>query len=175
MGNKRFERLGLGAAALAVAAVATMGAAGGAGAIPIPGTGSDTGSSQGGDLIDLLNTGSSILQGGPTGPSGPPAVQKCNASTKSGNDGITETIHQLGVTGPTSFVLRYETYNVPDRIEVFYQGGRVLDTGFVGDNTNEGTGSATVRLPRGLASSVLVRVTGGSRTDWDYTVACPGA
>ncbi|GGF15592.1 hypothetical protein GCM10007298_09500 [Williamsia phyllosphaerae] len=157
--------LGLGFAATALTGTGAI-----AGAAPVPGTGSSSGSSEG-DVLDLLNTGSAILKG--EGPSGPPAVQQCNESTKSGGDGVTDTIHQLGRSGPTSFVLRYETYDVPDRIEVLYQGGRVADTGFVGDETNEGTGSITVRLPAGLAQSVLVRVTGGTGTVWDYTVGCP--
>ncbi|GAA1459382.1 hypothetical protein [Williamsia maris] len=172
MGNKRFQRVGVGVVGLALAATAMTGTGAIAGAAPVPGTGSSSGSSEG-DVLDLLNTGSAILKG--EGPSGPPAVQRCNESTKSGNDGVTETIHQLGKAGPTAFVLAYDTQTVPDRIEVFYQGGRVADTGFVGDAnaSGQGTGSVTVRLPRGVATSVLVRVTGGTDTVWGYTVSCP--
>lgn len=175
MGNKRFQRIGVSAIGLVLAAATMTGTGAIAGADPVAGTGSSSGSSEG-DILDLLNTGSSILKGeGPAGPSGPPSVQQCNQSTKSGNDGVTETIHQLGKAGPTSFVLSYDTRNIPDRIEVFYQGGRVADTGFVGNDNapGQGTGSVTVRLPRGVATSVLVRVTGGTDTVWEYTVSCP--
>lgn len=135
------------------------------------GTGSgviDTGS---GILGDLLDTGSGILGGSSSGSS--ETVQPCNSSTKSGGEGVTNTVHQLGVTGPTSFVLSYETLNIPDRIQVFYEGGQVLDTGYIGDNINQGTGSAVVSLPSGSATTVTVRVSGQDDTQWEYTVNCP--
>lgn len=123
-------------------------------------------------LLDQIGLGSS----GPlAGPSGPPAVQQCNASTKSGNDGITDTIHELGRRGPATFTLSYDTENVPDRIVVSYQGRQVYDTGFVGNNNRpgQGVGSARVSIPPGVSDSVLVRVYGGTDTVWSYTVSCP--
>ncbi|MFD3744800.1 hypothetical protein [Nocardia sp. NPDC058633] len=129
----------------------------------------DTGS---GILGDLLDAGSGIVGGGASGGSSE-TVQQCNRSTKSGGAGVTNTTHQLGVTGPTSFVLTYETLNIPDRIQVFYEGGQVLDTGYVGDNANQGTGSRVVSLPAGSLSTVSVRVTGPNDTQWEYTVNCP--
>ncbi|WP_245650042.1 hypothetical protein [Millisia brevis] len=117
--------------------------------------------------------GSSGTGPGGAGPSAPPLTQACNASTQSGGAGITDTNHILGVSGPTSFVLSYETYNVPDQIQVFYEGVQVADTGRVGDNINQGTGSIQVGLPPGGSTSVLVRVIGDPGTDWDYTVYCP--
>ncbi|GAD85404.1 hypothetical protein [Nocardia asteroides] len=128
----------------------------------------DTGS---GILGDLLDTGSGILGGSSGGSS--ESVQPCNTSTKSGGEGVTTTSHQLGVAGPTSFVLSYETLNIPDRIQVFYEGGQVLDTGYIGDNINQGTGSAVVSLPAGTATTVTVRVSGMDDTQWEYTVNCP--
>lgn len=89
-----------------------------------------------------------------------------------GGEGVTDTNHQLGRTGPTSFVLDYETENVPDNIEVFYQGGKVYESGYTGDDLNEGTGSAVVSLPAGAATIVLVRVTEPDGTSWAYTVGC---
>lgn len=123
-------------------------------------------------LLDQIGLGSS----GPlAGPSGPPQVQQCNASTQSGEDGITDTIHKLGRRGPATFQLSYETYDVPDRIVVSYQGRQVYDTGYVGDanRAGQGTGSVRVSIPAGTADSVLVRVYGGTDTLWDYTVSCP--
>lgn len=109
-----------------------------------------------------------------TGPNqSAPITQACNASTKSGGAGVTNTNHVLGVSGPTSFVLAYETYTVPDQIQVFYEGVQVADTGRIGDSINQGTGSMRVNLPAGGATSVLVRVLGDPGTDWDYTVYCP--
>lgn len=144
----------------------------------------DAGSSTGSAVFDLgssiavgaLDFGSSILglpplSGFSSGPGGP--AQPCNASTKAGHDGVTDTVHLIGRGGPTSFLLSYETYSVPDLIEVFYQGGLVATTGWVGDATNEGTGSIVVNLPPGGDTSVLVRVHGGAQTDWEYVVHCP--
>ncbi|NMM87435.1 hypothetical protein B2J88_24260 [Rhodococcus sp. SRB_17] len=100
-------------------------------------------------------------------------TQGCNASTISGGAGITSTKHQIGRGGPTSFVVGYETYSIPDLIEVFYEGRLIQSTGYVGDDINQGTGALVVNVPPGLASSVLVRVTGPNYTDWNYTVQCP--
>lgn len=160
-------------AAVVGAALSLVAGAGVAGADTGSGeTGSgviDTGS---GILGDLLDTGSGILGGSSSGGSSE-TVQQCNRSTKSGGAGVTNTTHQLGVTGPTSFVLAYETLDVPDRIQVFYEGGQVLDTGYVGDAANEGTGSRVVSLPAGSSSTVSIRVTGPNGTQWEYTVNCP--
>ncbi|MEU0868756.1 hypothetical protein [Nocardia brasiliensis] len=150
------------AAAAALAAALTVAAATGAAA---PGTGSsgssDTGSGSG-------SAGSGSSPGTPQ-----PPTQRCNQSTKSGGAGVTDTMHELGRGGPLSFVLAYETYDIPDKIDVFYQGALVRTTGYVGDQLNQGTGSITVGLPAGSATAVMVRVTGPNGTKWDYTVRCP--
>ncbi|HEY5858414.1 MAG TPA: hypothetical protein VIW24_31440 [Aldersonia sp.] len=128
-------------------------------------------------LDDLLGTGSSVgssvLDGLGLGLGSSLPTQQCNESTKSGHDGITDTNHQLGRSGPLSFVLSYETVSVPDEIQVYYQGAMVATTGRVGDAINEGTGSIVVNLPPGASTSVMVRVIGGDYTDWEYTVNCP--
>lgn len=100
-------------------------------------------------------------------------TQGCNATTMGGGAGVTSTRHEIGRPGPTAFVLRHETYSIPDRIEVFYEGNRIHDTGYIGDDTNEGTGQVVVGVPPGLSTSVLVRITGPNNTEWDYTVNCP--
>ncbi|WP_280451293.1 hypothetical protein, partial [Nocardia cyriacigeorgica] len=56
------------------------------------------------------------------------------AKTLSGGEGVTDTLHHLGTSGPSSFVLAYETYRIPDQIEEFYQGGLVHNTGYIGDD-----------------------------------------
>lgn len=100
-------------------------------------------------------------------------TQGCNATTMGGGAGVTSTKHEIGRPGPTAFVLRHETYSIPDRIEVFYEGNRIHDTGYIGDDTNQGTGQVVVGVPPGLSTSVLVRITGPNNTEWDYTVNCP--
>lgn len=151
----------------ALAAAVALGTGAVASAAPSSGSSggsSDTGSGSGSGL------GSGSADGG--GSFGP-LTQLCNQSTKSGGAGVTSTVHQIGRTGPTSFVLSYETYAIPDLIEVFYQGALIRSTGYVGDNINQGTGSVVVNVPAGTATSVTVRVTGPNNTDWDYTVHCP--
>ncbi|CAN5344707.1 hypothetical protein BH09ACT9_BH09ACT9_30850 [soil metagenome] len=142
--------------------------------------GLNAGSTSAMDIVNGLASGNvrDILSGLASGSGGGGSfapTQRCDASTVSGGAGITSTKHELGRGGPTSFVLGYETENVPDLIEVYYEGRLIHSTGYIGDNINEGTGSAVVNVPAGGASSVLVRVTGPDHTEWSYTVRCPGA
>ena len=100
--------------------------------------------------------------------------EPCNVTTQSGGQGVTTTVHSLGVDGPTSFLFEWEAFNQPDQFQVFYEGVEIFDTGLVGDNTGEGTGSATVNVPAGTASTVTVTVTGPEAgTLWEYRVNCP--
>ncbi|NMO05091.1 hypothetical protein HH308_28105 [Gordonia sp. TBRC 11910] len=133
-------------------------------------------------ITGSLDIGSSILGGifgstgsggGGGGNQGAPTVQSCNAQTKSGGAGVTTTRYLMGRTGPMSFNLVYHTENIPDRIVVTYQGRTVGDTGYVGDNINEGQGTLRVRVPSGNDSSVVVQVTGPNDTEWHYTLYCP--
>lgn len=165
------------AAVVTIAGLVTAPAVAAAEPADVAGTGSaviDLGSAIG----DL---GSSIF--GLPGPSGsfgggagvPEQTLPCNASAKSGHDGITVTRHELGRPGPMSFQLSYNTYDVPDRITVFYQGQRVAGTGWVG-NANfpgNGVGSLFVNVPPGADTFVDVKVEGGNGTDWDYVAHCP--
>ena len=116
-----------------------------------------------------------LAHGDVVGPCGPPAPQPqpCNAATQSGGAGVTTTVHELGVSGPTSFLFQWEAYGIPDQFQVYYEGNLIYDTGVVGDDINEGTGSATVTVPAGTSSTVTVVVTGPSGTAWQYTVNCP--
>ena len=102
-----------------------------------------------------------------------PPPQPCDASTAAGGEGVTVTLHELGEAGPTSFVFDWEAFGVPDQFEVLYGGDVIFDTGVVGDNINEGTGSATVNVPAGADTTVTVRVTGPVGTAWEYRVNCP--
>lgn len=101
---------------------------------------------------------------------------------------MTSTAHGLGVAGPTSFLFEFNALSQPDRFEVFYEGVRILDTGWRGSAgswtdpdgnpitiAGPGLGSATVDVPAGTATVVTVVVTGqGAGTIWDYVVNCPG-
>lgn len=114
-------------------------------------------------------------------------IQPCDATTTSGGQGVTTTAHELGRSGPTSFLFEFDAISVPDRFQVYYEGALIYDSGFRGDSgytdpvtgdpivvTGPGAGSATVMVPSGTATSVTVVVTGPiSGTAWDYTVNCP--
>lgn len=132
-------------------------------------TGSSTSTNKHGKVQDI----SYVVLYSVTTKSPKPPPQPCDQSTESGGAGVTETLHDLGKAGPTSFLFQWEAYGVPDRFEVYYEGVLIHDTGEVGDNINEGTGSATVVVPAGSATQVMVRVTGPSGTLWDYVVNCP--
>lgn len=106
----------------------------------------------------------------------PTPVTPCNTATQSGGQGVTTTVHELGTAGPTSFLFEWETLNQPDQLEVFYEGNLIYDTGLVGDNINEGTGSDTVSVPAGTSTQITVVVTGPEAgTAWSYVVNCPAA
>ncbi|NIL76386.1 hypothetical protein RhoFasB10_02505 [Rhodococcus sp. B10] len=179
--------------AAATASLALL-APGVAAAQPIPGsaditTGSAEGAVNSGSAF--LDAGSSILDGDIRGGarrifdegisifnslpgSGSAAPRQfCNNATIAGGPGITQTNHDLGRSGPLSFGISWETYDIPDVIDVFYQGALVFSTGPIGDDINEGTGGTVINLPPGTESSVLVKVTGPGGTDWDYNVGCP--
>lgn len=101
----------------------------------------------------------------------PVIIQPCNQATNSGGQGVTTTVHELGRPGPTTFVLAYDTYSIPDQIQVTYEGQTLLDTGLVGQQK-----SVTVAVPAGKSTQVTVVVTGPySGTAWTYTVNCPTA
>lgn len=170
MSVNRFRRLAL---VFGIAAtVGSLSVPGLAAAAPSTGSSIDTGSADSllkagpPEVLEQLGLGS---VGG-----GSPKIQQCNQSTKSGGQGVTETKHILGRTGPTSFVLAYDTRIQPDKIDVYYQGKLIRSTGYVGDRINKGKGSVVVDVPPGIANYVTVKVTGPeSGTIWDYTVNCP--
>ena len=54
--------------------------------------------------------------------------QGCNVTRVSGGEGITSTLHDMG-SNPGAVKIEYETYTVPDRIDVYYNGVWVAGTG----------------------------------------------
>ena len=52
----------------------------------------------------------------------------CNVTKVSGGEGVTSTLHNMG-TNPGVVKIEYETFTVPDRIDVFYNGIWVAGTG----------------------------------------------
>ena len=100
-----------------------------------------------------------------------PPAQSCNAGQQvAGADTPDSRSFEMGKTSAT-FQFDYDTYSQQDRIQVYYQGSPIYDTGCVGK-------SDTVHLSfSGQSTVIQVVVTpncaGGSGTSWNYTVHCP--
>jgi hypothetical protein len=111
----------------------------------------------------------------------------CGDGMVSGSEGVTTTRHQLGGTSG-NVTITYDTYSVPDRIDVFLDGtqwkggtGTTISPppptsncstplpGFVG-------AAGTITVPVSTTNKYIdVYVSGclGSGTAWDYTLTCP--
>jgi hypothetical protein len=111
----------------------------------------------------------------------------CDNGFVSGSEGITNTRHQLNGTAGT-VTITYDTYSVPDRIDVFLDGNQWKGgtgssitpppptsdcasplAGFVG-------ATGTITFSVGTSNKYVdVYVSGclGQGTAWDYTFACP--
>jgi hypothetical protein len=106
----------------------------------------------------------------------PPDAQPCNAETRSGGAGRTETRHFLG-SHPGRVTLTYNAFREPDRIVVYYRGQPLAQTS--GYEAGVGRISFDWNPPPGGAPNsyvVTVEVTGtpGSRsTVWVYNLGCP--
>ena len=92
---------------------------------------------------------------------------------------------QLGKTSGT-VNLFVDTFGIPDRIKVFYQGGLIADTtcfatsGRSGCNAFGCCDGEWCSLPitySGSSSQMTVEVTpnreGGTGTDWSFALSCP--
>ncbi len=110
----------------------------------------------------------------------------CGDGYVDGNAGITLTEHALnGKSGNVS--IDYETYEKPDRIDVFLDGKWVAGTGTaiappppLSTCANPGAGfvgaNGTFKIPVSASSKIIqVYVSGctGSTTGWDYDLSCP--
>ncbi|WP_010541741.1 hypothetical protein [Dietzia alimentaria] len=98
-------------------------------------------------------------------------LQYCNDLSESGGFGGVNRRVELGRPGPTVLRLRYETYNIPDTVSVFYEGKRI----FVDPATStRGDRWVDVHVPPGGSTSVQVEVIAPIQgTDWNFTVHCP--
>jgi hypothetical protein len=98
------------------------------------------------------------------------ATSSCDEEQVAGEN-IPETrVIELGQRSGT-FEFYYDTYSIPDRMVVEYEGSVLFDTGCVGDE-----GSVFLSYS-GKSSKVTVRVTpncsGTTYTAWEFTVFCP--
>lgn len=96
----------------------------------------------------------------------------CDEEIKSGGQGFTRSRHELGSTSGTVKIF-YDMREVPDQIQVFYEGNLVAGTtGLVsGENSVEWYYQAGKRK----ASFCVVEMSAPNEgTVWAYSVGCPG-
>lgn len=98
------------------------------------------------------------------------APAPCSTTQVAGGDTAESRSIQMGKVSGT-FNFSYDTYSIPDRMVVSYEGKTLFDTGCVG-------ASGSVKLNySGTSTTVTVQVTpnctGGSGTQWTFTVDCP--
>lgn len=121
------------------------------------------------DLVNALDFNGSLA---PTAP--------CNAvQTGGGEVGVQRFNVPLGRTGPTSFVLTYDTINVPDKVAVYAPGGapmwRTYDVpgnvdGYV---STHGNVDQLINVPAGVSTAIVEVTADKSNTQWSFTAHCP--
>ncbi|MBZ8180328.1 hypothetical protein [Oscillatoria salina] len=85
-----------------------------------------------------------------------------------GQEGSRKTIQLTATEG--NFEISYDLFDIPDRLQVIYEGRYLIDTGFV-SGKNTVTGSL-----RGNSARVEVIIIGNPdkpTTRWNYTLSCP--
>ncbi|MDY6938696.1 MAG: hypothetical protein SWY16_13610 [Cyanobacteriota bacterium] len=99
---------------------------------------------------------------------GEPPIAYCNREQASGgSQGDRRTLQMNLSKGEIKF--EYEMYQVPDRVQIIYEGREILDTGFI-------SGSDSLTIPyEGGSGRMEVILTGNESigTRWDYTLRCP--
>jgi hypothetical protein len=118
------------------------------------------------------------------------APSACATTMQAGGEGTTATVHALGSRAGTVRIA-YDTYWVPDRIDVYYRGRWVTGMGpdpggwpKLDDCSNVGPGYrgevgelSFPYVPVGGDQNILVVVSGclNGGTAWEYSVGCPGS
>jgi len=98
----------------------------------------------------------------------------CGEGVTTGNNEVPSAFPvELGRNDGT-FTFRYETRDAKDRVQVFYEGQQLFDSGCVGE-----TRSVELRYGPGASSQVDVVMQpncgGTSMTSWLFEVGCPAA
>lgn len=111
------------------------------------------------DLVDYFDINGSLA----------PTVQCPGGSDDGGRGHFTQWV-DIGAAGPSTIHLRYETFSIPDNVDVFYQGANVYHSGLVGTNGNV---DVDIALPAGTDGRVKVVVYAPYEgTAWNYDVSC---
>jgi len=112
----------------------------------------------------------------------------CSNATKAGNEGLTFTTVTMGNNSGTA-VLSYDTYSVPDRIDVYQGSNWLVGTGSdpnsiippISNCSSPANGfvgrAGTLNIPYSASSgkSLTIVVSGclGGGTAWDWRLTCP--
>jgi hypothetical protein len=80
----------------------------------------------------------------------------CSTVTESGGEGTTVNTHELGTSGPTSFVFQYNAYSIPDEFTIRYEGNVIFST----MGPVSGSDTETVNVPAGTSTQIEVTVVG---------------
>ena len=98
-------------------------------------------------------------------------LEPCNTLREAGGFGGISRRVELGRPGPTVFRLRYETYSIPDTVEVYYEGRRIFVDPVA---STYGDRWVDIHVPPGGSTSVRVDVIADIRgTEWNFTAHCP--
>jgi hypothetical protein len=91
----------------------------------------------------------------------------CSTQQRSGGQGIFSNTYDLGRCG--DFTFSYETYVIPDQLQIFQDDLTLFDTGgkVAENNTVKVTAVGESTLIRVVVTADL------SGTQWTYTVGCP--
>ncbi len=103
-------------------------------------------------------------------PTNPAACHGTFAPAHGGGAGVHEFVHDMG-SDPGEVVIDYQMWNIADKMELFYHGGKVASTNaFV-----SGEGSLSFNYqPVGNDTLVTVRITSvNTNTAWVYQINCP--
>jgi hypothetical protein len=105
----------------------------------------------------------------------------CNIQQKSGSAGITMNNHELGEEAGI-VKIAFDMQEIPDKLEVFYEGKLVASTfeiqnnidGFVGASLSSGCcGLLSFNYVPEDDKFCTVKITGNYNTEWIYGVGCP--
>jgi hypothetical protein len=102
-------------------------------------------------------------------------VGKCDEQTHSGGSEVSIIPFKLNVT-KGAIKIAYNMYGVPDKLEVFYEGGVIWSTEQVPGNQGgyvRNNNEASISF-QGNSNELTVKVTGNTQsTQWNYTLYCP--
>ena len=95
----------------------------------------------------------------------------CNATAKSGGQGITTTRHELGNRSGNVYI-EYEMNMQPDEINVFYDNKLVASSN--GPVSNNNSLQFYYNAKSGKPNYCIIKIIGvESGTHWEYTLNCP--